>query len=172
MKVNIKEGIAEVRRMVEENLVSIADIAEGYGKWQPDLRVDPRLREKLVKLVELCRADPDFGPGFMLPVSSCYRPFNPQGYAYERKDARDPRGHWATLAADIGYQNVLPQWLWSRFVKYARQAGLRTIHKRKYGEWWHFSRSGKYVPNGLSKWRPADDVAKLRGKVCRALGLL
>jgi len=170
----MENSIKNVREGIESILVSISDIAKTYGRWEPDLRVDPRLRDMLIKLVELCRADPDFGLDFMLPVSSCYRPFHPMGYVYDKKDASDPRGHWTGLAIDIGYRNVLPEHLCAKFVKYAKQAGLRAIHKKRYGEWWHFSRLGKYVANNrkLSKWRPAAEVAKLRGKVCRASGII
>ena len=168
----IDKKIAVIRHDIENVLVSISDIAESYGRWKPDLRVDPRLRERLVKAVELMRADPDFGPGFMLPVSSCYRQFLYFIKGHWWRDARDPRGHYTGLAIDIGYRNVLPERLWFKFEGYMRQVGLHPMHLIAHGEWWHFSRYGKYIPNGLSKWRPAEAVQKLRGQVCRALGIL
>ena len=168
---SFKEKELEIRNLIEGITVSISDIAEGYGRWQPDLRVDPRLRERLVVLVELCRADPNFGPDFMLPISSCYRPFNPRGYEYERRDTSDPRGHWAALAADVGYQNVLPKYLWKTFLKYVSKAKLKRIHLKKYGEWWHMSDWGRYIFK-KSVWRPSQEVAEKRGIVCRALGII
>lgn len=153
---------------VEPILVSIDDIAKSYGKWQPDLRVDPRLRKRLVKLVELCRADPGFGDKFILPVSSCYRPFLQATLDYIIRDATDPRGHWAGLAIDIGYQIKLSRDLWDKFVEYARKAGLIRIHLKRHGEHWHFSGYGI----AYQSWRPARAVAKLRWKVCKALGIL
>jgi hypothetical protein len=170
--VSIREDVKQVRVGIEAILVPIDDIAEGYGKWKPDLRVDPRLRDRLVKAAGLIRADADFGADFKLPVSSCYRPFKPNGYDYDIKDATDPRGHWSGLAIDIGYRNVLPERLHKRFVRQMKKAGLFRIHLAGYGEWWHFSRYGKYIPSGISKWRPAKNAAKLRGRVCRASGIM
>ncbi|MCP4231254.1 MAG: hypothetical protein GY771_14050 [bacterium] len=157
-----------VREKVEENTVSIADAAGGYGDWEPDLRVDPRLGERLVKAVELMRADPDFGPGFMLPVSSCYRPLLGDEKGYTIRDARDPRGHWSGLAIDVGYRNVLPEHLWKKFIKYFKQAGLYRIHLQRYKEWWHFSRWG--VP--YKEWRAERTVHNARGRACRTMGVL
>lgn len=161
------EIISEVRDRAEKQFVSIADIARGYGDWEPDLRVDPRLREKLAKLVALCRER--WGGDFVLPISSCYRPFLLYEKGHWLRDASDPRGHWSGLAIDIGYRNVLGCYEdWRFFVKAAKQAGLYRIHLKKYGEWWHFSDWG--AP--WKRWRPTNDIAKLRGEVCKQIGIL
>ncbi len=157
--------IKEIRKGIEQNLVDISGIAEGYGRWKPDLRVDARLNDKLEKLAKLCWNDKSFGADFMLPVSSCYRPFNPQGFEYERRDAKDPRGHWTGLAIDIGYRNVLPKRLWKKFIKYAKKSGLYRIHLVRYGEWWHFSRYGL----SHKRWRPVDWISDMRWVVLKKL---
>ncbi len=161
------EPINKIWNGIETDLVSIADIGAGYNDWEPDLRVDPRLRERLLILSKLCRGR--WGQDFMLPVSSCYRPFLWKEKGHWIGDATDPRGHWSGLAIDMGYRNVLKTYEdWKAFVKFSKKAGLKRIHLRKLGEWWHFSDYGiKY-----KKWRPVKWIAKLRFKICRKKGIL
>lgn len=164
----VNDLVVDVRGQIENIMVSVDGLGEGYNDWEPDLRVDPRLRDCLVKAVQLIRTNPDFGQRFRLPVSSCYRPFLSSLEGHWKRDASDPRGHWSGLAIDIGYRNVLPEGLWRYFEKCMEQAGLKRIHYVKYGEWWHFSDYG----TPWKKWRPANQTARLRGEICRQLGII
>jgi len=154
-------NIGKVREAIEIILVPIDDIAVGIGDFNPDLRVDTRLRERLLAFVNIMNNK--FG-SFKLPVTSCYRPFSPQLGSYHELDAKDPRGHWTGLAIDINYRAVLNNDI-DRifFIKSADKCGLKRIWLVKYDEWWHFS---DY------EWRPDSEVARMRWEVLKEVGLV
>ena len=169
----VKDKIKIIRTKIENIIVSIDDIARPVGHFKPDLRCDPRLREKLVKLVELCRDE--FGnENWMLPATSVYRPFNPEGGGYHILDAKDPRGHWSGLSADLNYRLVMKYEDRVKFLRFASQVGLQRIWLKKYGEWWHWSRYGRFVSGHpeLWEWRPEPEVAKMRWQVLKELKLV